>query len=375
MRRAIVIGSGIGGLSAGIALRQAGLEVEVFERASELREVGAGLSLWANALTALRHLGLREETLRHGVADGASGGIRTWRGETLVAADSGALRDRFGETVVGVHRAALQRLLLSALGETRVRLGKSLSHVEEADEHVTAHFADGTTARGDLLIGADGLHSVVRAQLHGARPPRYAGYSAWRAVIPFKLLPGQGGEFWGDGKRFGCLLLTGGRVYWFAVRTQPEGVEGGEENLLRLFRGWSPPVEALIAATPKSAVLHNDIYDRPVLARWGRGRVTLLGDAAHPMTPNLGQGACQALEDAVILGTCLAREIDVPTALRHYEAVRRPRTHRIVQQSRLLGVIAQASNPLLAELRNALFKHVLSRTQQRQLKTLLSFEV
>lgn len=374
MTKAIVIGAGIGGLAAGIALHGAGLDVEIFERTPELRAVGAGLSLWANALTALEHLGLKEAVQRHSVATGASGSIRTWSGAALMVDDSSTLREHFGETVVGIHRAALQRLLLSAFGEGRVRLGQPLTHLEERGGQVTAYFADGTSARGDLLVGADGLHSVVRRQLHGEHTPRYAGYSAWRSVVPARLLPSQVGEYWGDGKRFGLLPLAEGHVYWFTVRTQPEGVKIVKQELLHLFRGWTPPTELLIAAALEEAILQNDIYDRPVLKDWGRGRVTLLGDAAHPMTPNLGQGACQALEDAVVLGRCLERGMDAVAALRRYECLRRARTDRIVRQSRLLGTVAQGSNPLLAGFRNTLFKHVLSHTQERQLRTLLSFE-
>lgn len=264
--------------------------------------------------------------------------------------------------------------MLSAFGEGRVQLGKPLSHFEERGRQVTAYFADGTSARGDLLVGTDGLHSVVRRQLRGESAPRYAGYSAWRSVVPARLPPSQAGEYWGDGKRFGLLPLAEGHVYWFTVRTQPEGVKIFKQDLLHLFHGWSPPTESLIATALEEAILQNDIYDRPVLKAWGRGRVTLLGDAAHPKTSNLGQGACQALEDAVVLGQCSERGMDVAAALRRYEALRRPRTDRIVRQSRLLGTIAQGSNPLVAGFRNALFKHVLSHTQERQLRTLLSFE-
>jgi 2-polyprenyl-6-methoxyphenol hydroxylase-like FAD-dependent oxidoreductase len=377
MTKALIIGAGVGGLAAGIALRRTGLEVEVFERAPELREVGAGLSLWANALGALRYLGLEEAAHAQGVS-GATSSIRTWRGDLITGGVAGELQARFGELVIGIHRAELQRLLLEGLGRERVQLGRELVRVAQTHTQVTAFFEDGGEHSGDLLVGADGLHSAVRAQLHGRQGPRYAGYSAWRGVAPCELKPDQTGELWGHGQRFGCLPISGGRTYWFAVRTQPEGqrTTGSEKAaLLERFRGWHDPVEALVAATPEGGVLHNDIYDRPPLARWSAGRVTLLGDAAHPMTPNLGQGACQALEDAVILGRCLQSAPSVPAALETYEQRRKGRTARIVQQSATLGRVAGWSHPLLVALRKAAFKHVPTRLQTRQLEPLLSFEV
>lgn len=372
----MVIGSGIGGLSAGIALQQAGLEVEVFERAPELHEVGAGISLWANALQALRYLGLDETVRRRGASGGASN-LRTWRGDILTEG-SPEVQRRFGEVVVSLHRAELQQLLLDAFGEQHVRRGKTLSRFERTEQGVVAHFADDSQTEGDLLIGADGLYSAVRAQLHGSHAPRYAGYSAWRAVASFSLKPDQAGESWGYGQRFGCLPLGGGRTYWFATRTQRAGEkapEGEKVKLLQLFKNWHAPIPVLIAATPDERVLHNDIFDRPVLETWGEGRVTLLGDAAHPMTPNLGQGACQALEDAAVLGACFRNAENVSAALRRYEARRQPRTNRFVRQSRALGTVAQWSSPPLVGVRSALFKHGLSRLQSHQLQSLLSFEV
>src|SRR5262249_38146230 len=206
-----------------------------------------------------------------------------------------------------------------------------------------------------VLLGADGLHSVVRRQLFGAAPPRYAGFTAWRAVVPAPDgLAIPAGEYWGRGQEFGVIPLGGRRIYWFATHTLPERQQGDlhasseqKQALLRLFRGWYPAIPALIEATPDEAVLRNDIYDRPPLAAWSRGRATLLGDAAHPMTPNLGQGACQALEDAVVLAASLAaattadRADRIPHALETYQSARLPRANRVVARSRQLGALIQ----------------------------------
>jgi 2-polyprenyl-6-methoxyphenol hydroxylase-like FAD-dependent oxidoreductase len=374
--KAIVIGAGIGGLAAAIALCRAGLDVAVYERAAALGEVGAGLSVWANGVRALRMLGL-DDFIQAGQWPTTAMGIRTWRGDVLIGATAAEIERRVGEVSIVVHRADLHAALARAVGPARIHLGATCIGVAHAPGGVTAQFADGRADQGDLLIGADGLHSVVRAHLHGAHPPVYAGYTAWRAVVRLDLMDLMPGESWGAGQRFGFLPLPGGRVYWFATQTAPPGQrapEGEQAALLRLFRGWHTPIEALIAATEPGAILRHDIHDRPPLRRWGDGRLTLLGDAAHPMTPNLGQGACQALEDAVVLGRCLTVEPNVVAALRAYETERIPRTTWIVERSRRAGQVAQWRHPLLQAPRAWLMRHVVARWQVADLDRLLAYQ-
>ena len=299
--KAIIIGAGIGGLAAAIALRKADIDVEIFERVNEAREVGAGLSLWANALKALDLLGLHD-VIHSVTVPQIDGGIRDLRGRLLAGGSMKDLEAKYGTFVVVAHRAELQAAMLKALGDTPVQLNKALARFDQDANGVMAHFEDGSHARGDVLIGADGIRSAVRAQLHGRQPPTYSGYSGWRAVIPFDPARVLAGETWGHGARFGQVPMQGDRVYRFAAINAPQGeksAKGEKQYLLNVFRGWHEPIEAMIEATPESAILRNDIVDRPVLHQWGSDRVTLIGDAAHPMTPNMGQGACQALEDAV----------------------------------------------------------------------------
>jgi 2-polyprenyl-6-methoxyphenol hydroxylase-like FAD-dependent oxidoreductase len=353
--------------------------VEVYERAPELGEVGAGLSLWANALHALDRLGVGEAIRRRGLP-GTAGAIRTWRGETLLAPSADRIPREWGVVVTAVHRADLQATLRAALEPGVVRLGAECTGFAAEGAGVRARFADGRQADGDLLIGADGLGSVTRARLFGDTPPRYSGYTAWRGITAGAApRPDSAFESWGRGRRFGAVPLLDGRVYWFATRNappgEPESPAGRTAELLSEFRGWHAPIEALIEATPGAAVLRNDIYDRPPLRRWGEGRITLLGDAAHPMTPNLGQGACQALEDAVVLGDCLRGTADVAGALRTYEARRRPRTTTVVERSWRIGRMGQWEHPVACWLRNAAVRAAPAGLHLRQLASIIGHRV
>jgi len=373
--KALIIGSGIGGLATAIALKQIGFTVALFERAPQLREVGAGLSLWANALRALDYLGLGDAIRALALPETAAG-IRTDRGDLLMATTNAQLATQFGDLSVMVHRAELHELL-QARFDQEIRVDMNCVAVTTEGTGVRAQFHNGEDVQGDLLIGADGLHSQVRATLHGQQPPRYAGYTAWRGVVPFDTSQLRPGESWGAGMRFGQIPMKDGRVYWFATTNCAAGQQspkGEKETLLRLFGHWHEPIGALLAATPEAAILHNDIYDRPPLKRWGEGLVTLLGDAAHPMTPNLGQGACQALEDAIVLAKQLQRTADIGAALRAYEAARIPRTSMIVQQSRRVGWVGQWTNPAAVAVRNLLLKHLLSKVQHQQLAPLIGYE-
>ncbi len=385
--RVMVAGAGIGGLTAAISLRRAGFEVAVFERAYALEAVGAGLLLAANAVKALGKLGLSDALRGIGVP-AAAGSVLSWRGEVLFELDASELSKRVGADTSGVHRADLQEVLLREAGEAGavVRTGKELAGFEQAGDVVRASFADGTEESGAVLVGADGLRSRVRASLFGDERPRYAGYTAWRgvAVPEGDLVPVGGGfESWGRGRRFGCAHVGGGRVYWFATMNAPEGGNDGPAGpraaLLGTFRGWHEPVEALIQSTDEDAILRTDIYDRdPLGETWGEGRVTLLGDAAHPMTPNLGQGACQAIEDAVVLARCLGESGeagDTIGTLRRYEALRSGRTAAIIRRSRRVGTVGQLESPLLCWLRDRALKIVPAETQLRQIQDVVGYEV
>jgi 2-polyprenyl-6-methoxyphenol hydroxylase-like FAD-dependent oxidoreductase len=374
--KAIIIGGGIGGLAAAIGLQQSGFAVEVFERTAELREVGAGLSIWRNGIRALKLLGL--ETLVERLSMPAiDGGIRSWDGTAWTGTSTEALPESVGALMVMMHRAQLHAALLAACGPDHVHLNAVCTGFRQDQDSVTALFADGSEARGDLLIGADGLHSAIRRQLHGQQPPTYAGYTAWRSVVAFDHRRLQLGESWGAGARFGQIPLNDGQVYWFATANAPAGqreTAGERQALLRIFGSWHSPIRALIEASAEASILRNDIYDRPPLRSWGDRRVTLLGDAAHPMTPTLGQGACQALEDAVVLQKSLSAGQAIAAALQDYERQRIPRTSAIVRQSRRIGQVGQWRNPLALRVRELLLRNLPPQLQARQLDRIVNYQ-
>lgn len=386
-----VVGAGIGGLATAVALRRVGAEVTVFERASELKELGAGLGLYPNAMKALKKLGLREAVLDAGQPLRPSGQFRTWRGNVLLELPTDVLESRFGDVAVGIHRAELHKVLREALEEAggKVRLSSEFSGFEQDEDGVTARFVNGTTEgraeRADLLVGSDGLHSAVRRQLLGDGPPRYAGYVAWRGLVEpaEEFLRGTAGfEAWACGGRFGLVALGRGRAYWFATKNSNDSNKSKPQEhkpeLLKILENWHEPVPSVIRATEEIDIHYDAIYYREPAQRWGEGRATLLGDAAHPMTPDLGQGACQAIEDAVVLADCLRKEGYVTTALRRYEALRTERTSYVVRQSLRSGRVAQLGNPLLCGARDALLKVVPSRlltaVQLKQMEQIVAYE-
>ena len=351
-KKALIIGSGIGGLCTAIALQRVGWQTYLFDKMPARIDGGAGIVLAANAIKVLRKLGVAEQILEHGVPVGKAE-IRTWDGKLLVDLPTKKQADLYGTPSYLIHRAELQSVLFDRLEQgTSVQFNKKLVAWEQNNDKVTAQFEDGTEQSGDVLIGADGLHSTVRERLLTHNPLRYSGYTAYRGISEFSderysQEIGGGFEAWGSGKRFGYSHLGQGRIYWFAAINSPEGgsasIENKKQAVLRHLRGWYEPIEAVIEASEETSILTHDIYDRRPLKTWNEGRITLLGDAAHPMLPNLGQGGAQAMEDSLVLADCLssAAHRDMNSALLAYERIRIPRTTRVVRQSRQMGKLVQ----------------------------------
>lgn len=378
-RSFVVVGAGIGGLAASIALRRAGHEVRTLERADELREAGHGITLWSNAMRVLRRLDCASRVLA--VASALERGeLRSSDGRVLVVTPVGAVSRALGEPSVALSRTDLQEALSSALPEGAIELNSRCTAVETRGDRALVKLENGRELSADVVVGADGINSVVRAALHGASAPSYAGYSCWRALANFEhaaLPAGQAFESWGPGARFGAVSIGRGRVYWFCSHNAPPGQRDDDVThaLLARFAGWHAPIRSLIEATSPAAIQRLDILERPVRQPWWRGRVVLLGDSAHAMTPNLGQGACLAIEDALTLANVFDAEANVEAALAAYERARFTRAAKLAGASRRLGWIGQLNSPLLCATRNACMRLTPSSWMRRAFEASVAFEV
>src|SRR5579863_2832921 len=369
-----IIGGGVGGVAAAVALYRAGIDATVYERANQLREVGVGMMLWPNATRVLKELDLLERVAA------LSGLNRNF----LVRCRAGAILmniglGHFDVPALCTRRSDLLGALISALPAARVRLGHDFGYFERQKSSVGIHFSNGVSVEHDFLIGADGIRSRVRSQLLGIHQPIYRGYTVWRglACLSGAVSKGSNSETWGRGKRFGILSTGGDWFTWYATaNTDPDHVdspEGRQHELLQMFAGWHEPVESLIAATEEGAILKNGAYDLPPLKRWGRGRVMLLGDAAHPCTPNLGLGGCMALEDALVLAKSLGREATPELALRRYESLRRHRTSHVQRRSLLMGSIGQWENLVMTGGRRMVTSMLPAKLFERNLRRVYSY--
>ncbi|AFH64083.2 FAD-dependent monooxygenase [Paenibacillus caseinilyticus] len=382
-KRALIIGGGIGGLSAAIALQAAGWDAAVYERGPSLAGAGAGIVLAANAMKLLDRFGAGAEVRARGAAV-RQAEIRSWQGRLITRLPVREQALRYGTEAWLIHRAALQEALHRCLQPGTVRFGRRLERWEQDAEGVRAYFEGGETAEGRVLIGADGIRSQVASQLPGGLPLlRYGGFTALRGIARYEHPQytrelGGGFEAWGPGLRFGFSQIGEGQVFWFAALNAPPGTVPAQGNRKQAARsrlaGWYEPVRGVVEATGEEAILAHDLFDRAPLRSWSDGRVTLLGDAAHPMLPNLGQGGAQAMEDAAVLAGVLDPD-DIPASLRRYERLRIPRTSRVVRGSRRMARLMQLQHPLAAASRNALLGLLPSAVQLRQLDWLLGHEV
>jgi 2-polyprenyl-6-methoxyphenol hydroxylase-like FAD-dependent oxidoreductase len=378
--KAIIIGGGIGGLTGAIALRQAGLDVAVFERREELEEVhsGGGMVLWHNAIRALGELGLAGEM--QGV--GSRLEEMEWfaaSGRRLTSWPIAEMNRSLGVGATGVLRANIHPVLTGALDGV-VQMGTEVVELSQDSEGVTVRLADGREERGDVAIGADGIYSLVRKQLLGETEPRYAGYALSFGVIEqqFEQVTRERfREYGGAAARFIYFPVGGEHTYWSAIYVAGDspatGYGGSKEELLPIYGDWPEPIPSLIRATEDERVFRREIYDRKPVKRWGEGRVTLLGDAAHAMTPNLGQGACQAIEDGVVLGKTLAATSDPVAALRAYEAKRIKRTAGFVNRSRMIGWLGTWRNPAACRTRDTIQRIVFPTVALREQKKAMAY--
>ncbi|MFJ3831152.1 FAD-dependent monooxygenase [Streptomyces sp. NPDC090046] len=373
-RHAVVAGAGIGGLTAAVALHRRGWRVTVCERAAGPSAVGAGIVLAPNALRAFATIGFDIT----GGADRtvpAAMGLRRPDGRWLSRADTAALAARYGGPPLALHRSALAEALAAALPAGSIRYGVAVTSVDDADGSPVVRTGAGDLEGADVVLAADGIHSPLRRQYFPDHPGlHHSGETAWRTVLPAAAGRAETwtAETWGRGERFGVVPLADGRIYVYATAVAPEGHRPADvrAELLRRFGSWHDPIPALLERIDPEAVLQHDLYDLAApLPRFHHGRLAWLGDAAHAMTPNLGQGGCQAVEDAVVLAHLLdgTGTGGVTAALAAYSAARGARTDAIRVRARRAGRVAALTHPLAVALRDLAVRATPARAAHRAL--------
>jgi FAD-dependent urate hydroxylase len=350
--KVVIVGAGMGGLSAAIALRQAGHDVHVYERAPELAPIGAAISIWPNGMKVLHALGVGPDVERVG------GDMRTMSysdvaGRLLTRLELSALYNQVHQAAFPIARAELQRLLLSAAGPGSVTLGVGCDGYRESEEGVEVQLSTGETVHADLLVAANGTHSLLRNTVAGKLiPRRYCGYVNWNGrvkIAPELGNPQEWAQYVGQNKRVSLMPMGGGEFYFFFDVPLPAGTpnvrEQYRQELKEHFAGWAAPVQALLERLDPAGIARVEIHDTERLPHLVSPRVALLGDAAHAMTPNIGQGGCQAMEDAWVLARCLDRGHSVSASLQAYEQLRADRVANLVVKARERAAIIHGEDP------------------------------
>jgi 2-polyprenyl-6-methoxyphenol hydroxylase-like FAD-dependent oxidoreductase len=376
--RAIIVGAGIAGLTTAITLRRAGVKADVYERRDRPSRLmtGGGFMLWHNAMLTLRKISLDERVISSGERIRFHEFVSA-RGRRLARWHIDPRAEACGAPAIALRRSALNSILLEEAGES-VHLGSRFVSFDQDPDGVTAYFEDGSSVRGDVLIGADGLRSTVRGAMRRwhEEPPRYAGYTAWQAITRVRgedFVPtGTFFNLWGRGLRFLYCRLNEEEVYWDAitsarVRHRFDTLHHTRRDVLaEAYRTWPGPIPRLIRECDEDAILPIEIFDRPPGAAWSDGRVTLVGDAAHPMTLNLSQGAGQGIESGVLLGELLASSEDAARALSEYEARRRDRVADMIKTSWWIGAMGRPRSALACDLRNVFMRATFDSIALRQ---------
>ena len=373
-----IIGGGVAGLTTAIGLEQLGREFIVFEQAKELKGIGAGFGLAANAMQALDLLGLKDDVEKIGFYT-SSFNILDQRGNILLAPDTKKLSQQYNQDNFTIHRADLHFYLLNQIPTEKVILGKKAIRFEQNADTITVFFDDESTVKCKYLLIADGVKSPLRQQLLPHSTPRYSGYTCWRATIDNSSIKlDKGSETWGKDGRFGMTPLVGNRIYWYACvnskANNPVYRNYNVKDLTTHFQDYHTTIPTILAETKDVDLIWNDIIDIKPLTHLAYGNILLLGDAGHATTPNLGQGACQALEDVAVLMDELKIKDSVLQAFRNFEKRRLKRTKYITDTSKRIGEISQWDNSLMVSFRNTIMKLLPARIAQSGLSELLSVD-
>ncbi|MBP8238895.1 MAG: FAD-dependent monooxygenase [Saprospiraceae bacterium] len=374
-----IVGGGVAGLAMAIALQQKGYRAPIFEATPDMQPAGAGLVLAVNAIKSLQKLGIADE-VKAVAWEMPAFKVLSQSGSSISDMENDLLMKTFGLNNIAIHRTALHRVLRSQIDENQIHTGKKVVDYSEKHNGVEIIFEDGSTHFSEYLIVADGVNSCLRQKLVPGSTPRYAGYTCWRAIAeqPESLSLDHGFECSGSKGRFGATPLAGNQLYWFACVNAPRKDESKKhwktKELLEIFKGYFAPIELILKNTKDEDVILNDIADIAPIPRFAFRNILLAGDAAHATTPNMAQGACQALEDAAVLSHLLENNSDIPAAFLEFEKRRIPRTHFIVNTSRIMGKIFQMENPIAIAFRNALFRSIPASVSIKQLQKIYAVD-
>ena len=378
--KVIIIGAGIGGLTTAIALQQLGHEVIVYEQSSEIKALGAGIVLAANAMTALRKLGIEQKIIQAGRIV-SSFEVVDDQGNVLSEVYAHRFFEKYGIGNFTIARYDLHHILASELQQGTIQLGKKLKDFSQNSQSVSVTFEDATQDQADVMIAGDGIHSVVRKKLLPNSRLRYSGYTCWRALVDISDIPcdiNKAFEAWGAKGRFGFVPISATHVYYFvcinAPVNDPHYRQYTPADLAKHFANYQFPIPQILSATTINNFMQHDLYDLAPIRRWAFDRILLLGDAAHATTPNMGQGACQAIEDALVLQQILKEEYDWEKVTKHFEQKRIARVTKVVNNSWNVGKLAQLENPLLIKLRNWTMKRTPDRMRDKQYEFLYEID-
>ncbi len=359
-----IIGGGIGGLTTAIALQRKGFtDITVYEAAPEIQAIGAGILLASNAMTIFERLGIAQQIKATGnVLESVN--IANHQGEVLSKVDFTKIIKRFGNGTVSIHRGRLQRILLENLNKNTVLVRKRLKNLLYTEGGKTElFFEDETTAEPDIVIAADGIHSVVRKHIFGEIPLRYSGQTCWRGITQMLLdNPKESVEMWGKrgGLRACVSQVSDTEVYWYITLKHKQGLKLSEIEtkpfLSNLVEEFNSPIQKVVQLTENQHILHNDLFDFKPIKTWYKDNILLVGDAAHTTTPNLGQGACQAIEDAFALANCLKDTPSVKNAFLNFQNARIKKATFVVNTSYQIGQLSNIGGFIGYRLRNTLMK-------------------
>lgn len=358
MEKITIIGAGIAGLTLGIALKKKGIAFEIYEAFDSFKDLGAGIMLANNAMQVYQKLGITSEIAKKGRV---YHDLNISDGKLKVFSSIGA--NAYSEQKIesyAIHRSTLQNILLDQIPKENLHLGKKVEAVQEKSSSIIVKFQDGTQIEAKTLIGADGIHSKVRPSVVDSSRIRNAQQICWRGIAEIQLpkdYQHKLHEIWAEGKRFGFVQIGERKVYWYALKDSQHRETTFIEKLLDLFQNYHPIVKEIISQTEEVKLLTNEMLDLEPLNQWYRGNICLIGDAVHATTPNMGQGACQSIEDAYILSEELVNSKNVDEAFQNYQERRIQKANKVINMSWKLGKVAHLSNPVLAGIRNILLKN------------------